>query len=168
MSLTNLELFNMLAMNRPNQKVPPQLPQQSGPGKLPEAQGQHGAKHALIVEDNVLNAEILTTLLNAHGLTCTVIESPRDLEAVMSTLERIDLIFLDLEFRDYDGFEVHRQLKQDPRTRGVPVVAYTVHTSEIQRARREGFHSFLGKPLKQQRFAENLRHILNDEPVWDI
>ena len=43
---------------------------------------------------------------------------------------------------------------------------YTVHVSEIGVARDLGFHSFLGKPLDVDKFPEQLKRILNDEPVW--
>jgi CheY-like chemotaxis protein len=127
----------------------------------------HTGKHALIIEDGPLNAEVMATLVGKYGMTATIVGTPRDLDQVLDLLDQLDVIFLDLEFSEHDGFETHRELKGDPRVEGVPVVAYTVHISEIERARREGFHSFLGKPLKQEKFGEQLSQILSGQPVWD-
>ncbi len=126
----------------------------------------HSGKHALIIEDHALNAEVLSTLLEANGLTCTTIETPDDLARVLPQLERLDVIFLDLEFRYHNGFDVYQDLRLDPRTAGAPIVAYTVHISEADRARRLGFNSFLGKPLDQTRFSEQLDLILRGQAVW--
>jgi two-component system, cell cycle response regulator DivK len=122
--------------------------------------------HALIIEDNALNAEVLATLLAAEGVSWTSIESPHDLD--FDRLQHLNLIFLDLEFRDCDGFEILRLLKCDERSLKIPVIAYTVHTSLMDRARREGFQGFLGKPLKPQNFAAQLKRLLNNQPVWEI
>jgi DNA-binding NarL/FixJ family response regulator len=48
----------------------------------------------------------------------------------------------------------------------VPVVAYTVHVSEINRAYQLGFHSFIGKPIDPDKFPDQLARILRGEPVW--
>ena len=128
----------------------------------------HAGKHALIVEDDSLNTEVMATLVGKYGMTATIVSTPRDLDIVIDFLDRLDVVFLDLEFRDYDGFDTHRQLTENPRLEGVPIVAYTVHTSEIERARKEGFHSFLGKPLKQEKFGDQLSQILGGGRVWDV
>ena len=128
----------------------------------------HIGKHALIIEDDPLNAEVIATLVGKYGMTATIVRTPRDLDQVIDLLYQLDVIFLDLEFRFHNGFDTQQQLTDDPRVEGVPVVAYTVHTSEIDRARRAGFHSFLGKPLKPEKFGEQLTQILDGQRVWDI
>ncbi len=50
----------------------------------------------------------------------------------------------------------------------IPIVAYTVHISEINMARQVGFHSFLGKPLDMDSFPHHLSQILSGEGVWVI
>ncbi len=167
-SPTNLDSERKI-MPVSSKKTKPDLIQ-TGPLRrdLPEAWSQpHTGKHALIIEDDALNAEVMATLVGKYGMTATIVRTPRDLDQVIDLMDHLDVIFLDLEFRDYDGVETHRLLKRDPRVEGVPVVAYTVHTSEIERVRREGFHSFLGKPLKQEKFGEQLSLILSGQRVWD-
>lgn len=124
-------------------------------------------KHALIIEDNDLNAEVLSTLLNQYGLTVTVMPVPHNLTGMLRQIEQLDAIFLDIELPGYDGFDVLEEIHALPEMGNIPVVAYTVHVSEIDRARRAGFHSFLGKPIKQELFGQQLERILNNQPVWD-
>jgi len=129
------------------------------------------AAHALVIDDNMLNIEILCMLLAQQGLSTTTFTRPQQLSDALTSLPEqtmhVDAAFVDLEFPNGDGYNVLRQLKADPRFTGVPIVAYTVHTSEIDKARQYGFDSFLGKPLDSRRFPAQLRRILDHQPVWD-
>lgn len=123
---------------------------------------------ALIIDDNALNNDVLVTLLNKEGIRAFAIESPRYLDETLHQIEAVDVVFLDLEFPKHDGFVLLHELKAEPRLQGVPIVAYSVHTSEIDQARKAGFHSFLGKPVDGRRFPDLLTKILNHIPVWEI
>ncbi|MBN1310923.1 MAG: response regulator [Anaerolineae bacterium] len=124
--------------------------------------------HALIVDDNVSNVEALQALLHREDIACTTLISPIDLPELLETLEPVDIVFLDLEFPNDNGFDILEHLQADPRMADVPFVAYTVHISEQNEARQAGFHSFLGKPLDVHKFPEQLRRILSGERVWEI
>lgn len=124
--------------------------------------------HALIIEDNPYNAEVLASLLAAQNVGSTVVLDLSTIGDELSKLPQISLIFLDLEMPDATGYEVFEYLMSDPRASAVPIVAYTVHISEINAARKLGFHSFLGKPLNSTRFADQLKRILNNQAVWEV
>lgn len=123
---------------------------------------------ALIIEDNVISSEVLRELLSSESVVCSTIQDPRIVPEYMRKQTPPDIIFLDLEMPHVDGYEVLDLLKADPDWSPVPVVAYTVHVSELQNARKKAFHSFLGKPLDADRFPGQLSQILNGENVWDI
>jgi len=80
----------------------------------------------------------------------------------------VSLIFLDLEMPGLNGYEVVQQLKGDERFRHIPVIAYTVHVSEVQTARNYGFNGFIGKPLDADLFPEYLQKMMAGEEVWVI
>jgi two-component system, cell cycle response regulator DivK len=122
--------------------------------------------HALIIDDNKDNLGILAQLLSLEGVSHTGINNPARVKDALTQLERVDIVFLDLEMPGIDGYNVLKMLKADARFKTVPVVAYTVHVSEINTARQLGFHSFLGKPLDADRFPEQLARILRGEHVW--
>lgn len=123
--------------------------------------------HALIIEDNPLNLEVIRRLLAAEQVTCTAVQDPTELEDTLRRMEHIDLVFLDLELPEIDGYEVLAFLRDQVGLES-PIVAYTMHTNEMNNARRAGFHSFLGKPLRVERFHDQLKRILSDTPVWEI
>src|SRR5690349_3454463 len=122
--------------------------------------------HALIVDDNRDNVAILAQMLSIEGIQSTRVEDPTKLEQALSRLPKTQVIFLDLEMPKLNGYDIFNQLRSMPAFRDVPIVAYTVHVSEINTARKLGFHSFLAKPLDQDHFPEQLGRILNGEPVW--
>lgn len=124
--------------------------------------------HALIIDDNPLNLDVLQLLLEREGVSSTAISAPRELEAVLETLEQVDVVFLDLEMPHHNGFELLKDLKQHALLAQSPIIAYTVHSSEIDVARKRGFNGFLGKPLNSQRFADQLQRILAGQAVWDV
>ena len=68
--------------------------------------------------------------------------------------ERPDLILLDLQLPEIDGLTLARQLKADPDTQGIPLMAITAHAQPEDRARamEAGFADYLTKPLDTERF----------------
>ena len=130
--------------------------------------GLYRGRQALIVDEKALNAEVLGTLLASFGVAARILFSPQGLEEAIYNAERLDVLSLDLELPERDGFLVHRQIRTLPQIQDLRVGAYTVQTSQIAKARRERSDDFLAKPLLQERFGEQLGRILRREPVWDV
>lgn len=122
---------------------------------------------ALIIDDNSKNVSILSHLLSGEGMNSIQVTNPAMLDAKIQSVTDIDVIFLDLELPGIDGYELLQKLRRDSRFQSVPIVAYTVHVSEIQVAHEQGFDGFLGKPLDADKFPNQLSRILNGEPVWE-
>jgi CheY-like chemotaxis protein len=125
-------------------------------------------RHAVIIDDEPLNIEVLTLLLSDSGLTATAIADPDQIPDVLPGLARIDVIFLDLELPQTDGFELLTVLKSNPQLANVPIVAHSVHTDRVNRIMDAGFSGFLGKPLDTRIFPRLLQRILNHEQIWEI
>ncbi|MBN1428853.1 MAG: response regulator [Anaerolineae bacterium] len=122
--------------------------------------------HALIIDDQPPNIDVLAMLLTQENISYTSATSARQVAGVIDASPQIDVVFLDLEMPNGNYYDLLSSLKADPRLSGVPIVAYTVHTSEIDQARNAGFDSFLGKPLSTTEFPDQIRRILNGESVW--
>ena len=124
-------------------------------------------RHALIIDDNPSTVEVLTALLRMEGVRATAFLRPdRALEA-LPTLRPVDVVFCDIEMPHVSGFDLLPELKRILGN-AVPIIAYTVHTSEIELARRYGFSGFLGKPVDGEQFSAHLSRILAGLPVWEI
>ncbi len=124
--------------------------------------------HALIIDDNLNNIEVLEMLLEQHDVSCATVQTVRHVEKTVTELELVDVIFVDLEFPQGNGFQVLTTLRRFEKLKGVPIIAYSVHTSEIDQARLAGFDGFLGKPLQAKKFPSQLKRILSGGAVWDV
>lgn len=124
--------------------------------------------HALIIDDNTKNVNVLANILSDENVSNTQVTNPRQLDSTLKQMNRVDVIFLDLEMPGLSGYDVLEILHADARFQGVPIVAYTVHVSEMNNASQMGFHSFIGKPIDPDRFPSQLARILSGERVWEL
>ena len=105
--------------------------------------------HVLIVEDDPVSLDVASLAVEAAGATVLVATSGE--AALKVALEEMpDLILLDLALPGIDGAEVARRLRDDERTREIPVVVVTAHVVRevIEQARREGVQECIFKPYR--------------------
>lgn len=123
--------------------------------------------HALIIDDNSKNVNVLSRLLAAEGVSSTDVTDSTQVNGVLAEIGRLDVVFVDLEMPGLDGFDVLQEIKDNPRFAHVPVVAYTVHVSEIHEAHKRGFDGFIGKPIDPDKFTDQWNRILSGQQVWE-
>jgi len=124
--------------------------------------------HALLIDDDVSNLGVLQEILTLEGVAFTAIVDSTRVEDAIPEMEPIDVVFLDLEMPDVDGYQMFQLLKSYPQFDNVPIAACTVHTAEFHTARELGFHSFISKPLDIDAFPHQLAEILQGKSVWDV
>ncbi len=124
----------------------------------------------LVVEDNVSNFVLIARMLGYMGIHCEWKTSGYEVVEYADTLPRLDLILLDIRLPYEDGYGAHRKIKSSDTLKDTIVVAVTANASikEMNKAKREGFDGFIGKPLDPDRFPDQIRRILNGEEVWEI
>ena len=123
--------------------------------------------HALIIDDDAYNVYVMERFLDKENISYTAITDLSLLEAYIKEIAEINIVLLDLEMPNKDGYEVIKILKNHLDAH-VPIVACTVHTAEINRARKIGFSSFIAKPLDMDKFSEQISSILRGEAVWEV
>lgn len=123
---------------------------------------------ALIIDDNKLNLETLAVLLEKEGFEAITLTTPRDIFNALEQVDRVDVVFLDLEYPNDNGLVAINDLRAHPALQNVPIIAYSVHISEIHETRAAGFDGFIGKPLDVTTFPHNLQRILQGQPVWEV
>ena len=102
----------------------------------------------LLVEDNELNSDMLSRRLQRHGCV-VVIAVDGDAALIEAERARPDVILMDISLPVRDGLEVTRELKANPRTRDIPVIALTAHVfvEDRERALAVGCVGFQTKPV---------------------
>jgi two-component system cell cycle response regulator DivK len=127
--------------------------------------------HILVVEDNVSNFVLIARLLAYMGVQkCEWKTTGWGVVDFAKTMDRVDLILMDLRLPHEDGYEALTQIRQDPQLKDTLVVVVTAHGShtELQKAQEAGFDGFLSKPLNTDKFPDQIKKILSGEPVWDL
>ena len=119
-------------------------------------------QRVLYIEDNPVNALIITELLARRE--DLLLEIAVDGASGVAAAQAIqpDLILLDMQLPDVDGFEVLRRLRADPRTAAIACVALSANAmpEDIARARQAGMADYWTKPLDFKAFLAALdRHL---------
>ena len=114
----------------------------------------------LIIEDNELNLELVTTLLNMHNID-HYSTSQAETGIELARRDHPDLILMDLSLPGMDGLTATGILKNDPATQAIPIVALTGHAMEGDRekALAAGCDGYISKPLQVRTFVQELRAI---------
>ena len=109
-------------------------------------------KNILLAEDVDINREIVQLLLEPTQVNIDFAEN--GVEAVRifcEAPEKYDLIFMDLQMPEMDGFEAARQIRSldDPKAKNIPIVALTANVSkeDIEKSLGVGMNDHLGKPI---------------------
>jgi CheY-like chemotaxis protein len=116
----------------------------------------------LYIEDNPVNAMIVQDLVALRANT-TVHIATTGLAGVQQALELgPDLVLVDMQLPDIDGFEVLRRLREQPQTAHTVCVVLSADAMPdvIQRALRAGFAAYWTKPLDFGRFLSGLDELL--------
>ncbi len=102
----------------------------------------------LIVEDNEKNMKLARDVLQFHGFRTVETVNGED-AVVMAREHQPDLILMDISLPGIDGVEATRQLKGEPSTATIPIVALTASVLQADRARFDeaGFAGLIAKPI---------------------
>ena len=136
---------------------------------LKETEGQfHG--HILVAEDNNISQMMACKVLEAMGCQVDIVE---DGEAVLNalSLDSYDLILMDCQMPQMDGFEatieLRRREKQTNVAVRVPIIALTANAEQedLERCLASGMDGMMKKPFNRLQMHELLEQWLTDQPI---
>ena len=114
----------------------------------------------LIVEDNEKNMKLARDVLQARGYT--TLEAVTGEDGVRMAKERKpDLVLMDIQLPGLNGIDALKQLRADPSTARIPIVAFTASVTPTDRSQIDeaGFDGFLSKPVNLKEFIETVQRI---------
>ncbi|MDX1692363.1 MAG: 7TM diverse intracellular signaling domain-containing protein [Ketobacteraceae bacterium] len=115
-------------------------------------------KHALIAEDNPVNAMILQAILERIGLQTYVAANGIKTLEIMEK-HPVDIVLMDCQMPEMDGLEATRKIRQMEGDKAlVPIVAVTANATTVDRNRciEAGMNDYLSKPLNRNELLEKL------------
>jgi two-component system cell cycle response regulator DivK len=116
----------------------------------------------LIVEDNEKNLKLVRDVLQHKGYQ--TIEAGTGEEGVRLAKSRIpDLVLMDIQLPGMDGIMALGELRADPATRTIPVIAVTASamTHDRKKIMAAGFDGYQSKPIKVKEFMDAVREMLD-------
>jgi CheY-like chemotaxis protein len=120
----------------------------------------------LLVEDDQDGRQLFVEWLEQAGFR--VLQAHNGLQALERAVEAPpDVVVTDLNIPGIDGFELTRRLKQNPRTRSVPVLAvtgYAAFAADPNRAHRAGCDVILAKPCSAEDLETAIRRLIEAPP----
>ena len=116
----------------------------------------------LIVEDNQENRDALSRRLERRGYSVIIATDGRA-GVTMAQEEHPDLILMDLNLPDVDGWEATRMIKASAETAAIPIIALTAHAiaGDEQRALQAGCNDYHSKPVEFPRLLGQIEGLLN-------
>jgi len=118
----------------------------------------------LIIEDNEDNRDLLSRRLRRHGFDVITAADGRTGVELAST-EAPDLILLDLNMPDLDGWQVCQMIKSNVETQHLPIIATTAHEVEGNRERllQLGCTDYHAKPIQLPILLSQIESILRND-----
>ncbi len=117
---------------------------------------------ALIVEDSLTEAEIISSCLKLGGIDVQLAKSGEEaLEKLGSSSP--DIIILDVVLPGCSGFELCRTLKSESKTSAIPVLMCSTKGSDMDKfwGMKQGADAYLPKPIDQALFIQTVRDLIN-------
>jgi two-component system cell cycle response regulator DivK len=118
-------------------------------------------KHILVVEDEEDNRQILRDLLINAGYELT--EAVNGEEALVEVAkQRPDLILMDIQLPDMDGYETTRRIGINPDLKSLPIIAVTSYAlaGDESKALACGCDAYVSKPYSPRQLLEKIREYL--------
>ena len=115
----------------------------------------------LLVEDNEMNRDMLSRRLSRRGFDVLIAENGKA-GVELAASEKPDLILMDMSLPVMDGWEATRQIKANPLTSAIPVIALTAHAmaSDRDMALDAGCDDYDSKPVDLSQLVRKIEQLL--------
>ncbi len=114
----------------------------------------------LIVEDNDKNMKLARDILQVKGYR--TLEATTGEDGVRVAKAQLpDLVLMDIQLPGINGIEAFKELRADPRTAAIPVIAFTASVTLTDRSHvtAAGFDAFLSKPIDLKEFVATIKRL---------
>ncbi len=143
-------------------KLPKEKPGFGDQKEEPETKANADIK-LLYVEDNPSNLKLVKDILSNINNLEVLSANHAQLGIELAQAHQPNIILMDINLPGMDGVTALRYLKQMDETRNIPVIAVSANAmeSDIKAALKEGFESYLTKPIQIEPFLEVINKTIN-------
>jgi two-component system cell cycle response regulator DivK len=115
----------------------------------------------LYVEDNLDNRTLVRRILTAEGYTLIEAANATQAMEILKTT-RPDLILMDINMPDMDGYSLTTKIKETPRFESTPIIALTANVmrGDRERSLEAGCDGYIQKPIDIDKLSDQIEHFL--------
>ncbi len=116
------------------------------------------SQKVLVIEDNAQNMYLIHFLLQSHGYT--VIEAENGIVGIQKAKdEQPDIILLDIQLPEMDGYEIARIMKSTPEINKIPIIAVTSYAmaGDKEKILAAGATDYIEKPINPETFIDQIK-----------
>jgi two-component system cell cycle response regulator DivK len=119
------------------------------------------AERAVVIDDNAINAELATYVLEAAGFAVVIAADAQQALACIASFQP-DVALVDIQLPGMDGLSLVRLLKSQASTRQLVLIAFTAFAMKGDEAkmRAAGCDGYIAKPIDVAKFAAQVRDCL--------
>ena len=122
----------------------------------------------LLAEDNAINQKLATRILQKMGHTVTIAENGKEALHILKNTH-FDIILMDVQMPEMDGFEVTRFIREKERIIGghISILAMTAHamSGDREKCLAAGMDGYVSKPINTQELVENIEKLVDKREV---
>lgn len=117
----------------------------------------------LLVEDNEMNRDMLSRRLNRKDFDVVMAGDGDECMQILST-QKPDLILMDINLPGRDGYQLTREIKADPATNAIPVIALTAHamSGDREKSIAAGCDDYDTKPVDFKRLLGKIQVLIGN------
>ena len=121
--------------------------------------------NVLLVEDNIINQRVTSMILENEGHEATIANNGVEALEVLSKENNIDLVLMDIQMPEMDGYEATHRIRSGADTNinpDIPIIALTAHASKSDRDKclEMGMNDFLTKPVEPDSLFESIEKLM--------
>lgn len=119
---------------------------------------KYSGTYVLVADDYIVNQELVKEMLEMMDCQVDVADDGKETLEMFSEND-FDIIFLDIQMPEMDGYEVARQIRKTAKGKKVPIVAITANAlvGDREKCLDAGMNDYMPKPIKGERLEEMLR-----------
>ena len=126
--------------------------------KLNAASSSEHTKTILYIEDIYANVRLIENIISK--LSYTLISAADGETGIkLATSQKPDLILLDINLPEMDGYEIMKQLQKNEATKDIPVIAISANAmqSDIKKSKDAGFYEYITKPINIKKLLSSIK-----------
>ncbi|MDM8538185.1 response regulator, partial [Desulfobacterales bacterium HSG17] len=137
------------------------LEQDTGESTIPEGFDAIRGAHILLVEDNEINQQVATEILEGEGFFITIADNGKiAIETLLESTNgnRFDIVLMDLQMPVMDGYSATEKIRRDDRFNELPIVAMTADAVDgvQEKSSKVGMNDYVTKPIDENKLFSTL------------